>query len=189
MEAIHELEKADKNGGDFHAAYRICTRGVLCADALRGSSNLGRFDGMRYGYHSTGTNLTDSYERSRGEGFGAKQNVGSCWDRTRFRPGQYDAYYRKALKVRSLIKQDFDETFKRGCDCDTTSPSVAWKLGEKFGNPLTMYLSDIYTITANLATIPYVDSLWISKTYRLVCNLWADHLMNTRCIVLENLSR
>ncbi|MEK7452166.1 MAG: amidase, partial [Patescibacteria group bacterium] len=69
--------------------------------------------------------------------------------------GYYDAYYRKALQIRTLIKQDFDEALKKvDVILTPTSPSVAWNIGEKFNDPMTMYLSDIYTITANLATIP-----------------------------------
>ncbi len=119
------------------------------------SANLERFDGIRYGYSAAGETLLDTYERTRAEGFGAEAKRRIILGTYVLSAGYYDAYYRKAMKVRTLIKRDFEEAFK---DVDViagpTSPSIAWKLGEKFDDPLTMYLSDIYTISANLASVP-----------------------------------
>lgn len=156
MEAVSELEKGGAKVERIsmpHAQYALAAYYVIMP--CEASSNLGRFDGLRFGYHSMGENLTETYERSRGEGFGAEVKRRIMLGSYALSAGYYDAYYRKALKVRTLIKQDFDEALKRVDAIVTpTSPSIAWKLGEKFGDPLTMYLSDIYTITANLATVP-----------------------------------
>ncbi|MBI4713731.1 Asp-tRNA(Asn)/Glu-tRNA(Gln) amidotransferase subunit GatA [Candidatus Uhrbacteria bacterium] len=156
MDAVAELEKGGAKVVEIsmpHVQYALAVYYVLMP--CEASSNLGRFDGLRYGYHSTGENLTETYSRSRGEGFGPEVKRRIMLGSYALSAGYYDAYYRKALKVRSLIKKDFDEVLKHVDAIVTpTSPSVAWKLGEKFGDPLTMYLSDIYTITANLATVP-----------------------------------
>lgn len=153
------IEQLQKGGAKIerismpHTQYALGAYYVLMP--CEASSNLGRFDGLRFGYHSMGENLVKTYELSRGEGFGAEVKRRIMLGTFALSAGYYDAYYRKALKVRTLIKRDFDEAFKRVDAIITpTSPSVAWKLGEKFGDPLTMYLSDIYTITANLATVP-----------------------------------
>jgi aspartyl-tRNA(Asn)/glutamyl-tRNA(Gln) amidotransferase subunit A len=97
----------------------------------------------------------ESYARTRGDGFGGEVKRRIVFGTFALSAGYYDAYYRKALQARTLIKQDFENAFK---DVDViagpTSPAVAWALGEKFNDPLAMYLADIYTISANLATIP-----------------------------------
>src|SRR5260370_14308189 len=98
------------------------------------------------------------YKKSRGEGFGAEVKRRIMLGTYALSSGYYDAYYLKALKVRRLIKDDFDKAF---ADCDVilgpTSPTPAFKIGEKIGDPLAMYLSDIYTISANLAGIPGIS--------------------------------
>jgi aspartyl-tRNA(Asn)/glutamyl-tRNA(Gln) amidotransferase subunit A len=136
-----------------HTEYALATYYIIMPAEV--SSNLGRYDGMRYGYNSDGETLERSYTRTRGEAFGDEVKRRIMLGTYTLSAGYYDAYYRKALKVRTLIKNDFDEAFK---DVDVivgpTSPSVAWPIGEKFNDPLTMYLSDIYTISANLATVP-----------------------------------
>lgn len=156
MGAVSELEKGGAKVEEIslpHTEYALATYYILMPCEV--SSNLGRFDGLRYGYHSTGANLMETYSCSRGEGFGPEVKRRIMLGSYALSAGYYDAYYRKALKVRSLIKQDFDEALKHVDAIITpTSPSIAWKLGEKFNDPLTMYLSDIYTITANLATVP-----------------------------------
>ena len=156
MNAVAELEKGGAKVEEIsmpHTEYALATYYIIMP--CEASSNLGRYDGLRYGYHSTGNNLAETYSLSRGEGFGPEVKRRIMLGSYALSAGYYDAYYRKALKVRSLIKQDFDEAFKHVDAIVTpTSPSIAWKLGEKFGDPLTMYLSDIYTITANLATVP-----------------------------------
>ncbi|NQV89403.1 MAG: Asp-tRNA(Asn)/Glu-tRNA(Gln) amidotransferase subunit GatA [Parcubacteria group bacterium] len=156
MEAVEELKRAGAEIIDIslpHAQYALAAYYIIMP--AEASSNLGRFDGLRYGYHSNGENLQESYARTRGEGFGPEVKRRIMLGSYTLSAGYYDAYYRKALKVRSLIKKDFDEALKEVDAIVTpTSPSVAWGIGEKFNDPLTMYLSDIYTISANLATIP-----------------------------------
>ncbi len=123
------------------------------------SSNLARFDGVRYGYRAEGAEeLRQMYMRSRAEGFGAEVKRRIMLGTYVLSSGYYDAYYDKALRVRTLIERDFRTAF---ADCDVvvtpTSPTTAFRLGEKMEDPLQMYLSDVYTITANLAGIPAVS--------------------------------
>jgi aspartyl-tRNA(Asn)/glutamyl-tRNA(Gln) amidotransferase subunit A len=120
------------------------------------SSNLSRFDGVRFGYRCENpVNLEDLYKRSRGEGFGAEVKRRIMVGTYALSAGYYDAYYLKAQKIRRLIKNDFVAAFN---DVDVilgpTTPNLAWKLGEKNNDPVAAYLEDIYTITANLAGIP-----------------------------------
>jgi len=120
------------------------------------SSNLSRFDGVRYGYRAPEySDLTDMYEKSRAEGFGAEVKRRIMIGTYVLSHGYYDAYYIKAQRIRRLIAQDFVEAFKK-CDVimGPTSPSTAFKLGEKGDDPVQMYLSDIYTIAVNLAGLP-----------------------------------
>jgi len=120
------------------------------------SSNLSRFDGVRYGYRAPEySDLTDMYEKSRAQGFGAEVKRRIMIGTYVLSHGYYDAYYIKAQKIRRLIAQDFAEAFKQ-CDVimGPTSPSTAFKLGEKGDDPVQMYLSDIYTIAVNLAGLP-----------------------------------
>lgn len=120
------------------------------------SSNLARFDGVRYGYRCKDpVDLNDLYCRSRGEGFGAEVKRRIMIGTYALSAGYYDAYYLKALKVRRLIRDDFRRAFGLvDVIMGPTSPTVAFKLGEKTGDPVTMYLSDIYTISVNLAGLP-----------------------------------
>jgi aspartyl-tRNA(Asn)/glutamyl-tRNA(Gln) amidotransferase subunit A len=120
------------------------------------SSNLSRFDGVRYGYRAPEYgDLTDMYEKSRAQGFGAEVQRRIMIGTYVLSHGYYDAYYIKAQKIRRLIAQDFVEAYKQ-CDVimGPTSPSTAFKLGEKGDDPVQMYLSDIYTIAVNLAGLP-----------------------------------
>ena len=120
------------------------------------SSNLSRFDGVRYGHRAKDyTDLTEMYEKSRAEGFGAEVKRRILIGAYVLSHGYYDAYYIRAQKLRRLIAQDFTEAFKH-CDVimGPTSPSTAFKIGEKSGDPVQMYLSDIYTIAVNLAGLP-----------------------------------
>jgi aspartyl-tRNA(Asn)/glutamyl-tRNA(Gln) amidotransferase subunit A len=119
------------------------------------SSNLARYDGVHFGHRAkTFDNMIDMYARSRGEGFGKEVQRRIMLGTYALSSGYKDAYYLKALKVRRLIKDDFDKAF---AECDVimgpTSPTPAFKIGEKTDNPLEMYLSDIYTISCNLAGI------------------------------------
>ncbi len=120
------------------------------------SSNLSRFDGVRYGYRAPEYgDLTEMYERSRAQGFGAEVKRRIMIGTYVLSHGYYDAYYLQAQKIRRLIAQDFTDAFKQ-CDVimGPTSPSTAFNLGEKGDDPVQMYLSDIYTIAVNLAGLP-----------------------------------
>ena len=127
--------------------YIICT-----AEA---SSNLARYDGVRYTNRAEAETLSDMYRRTRGEGFGAECKRRIMLGTYVLSHGYYDAYYLKAQRVRALIAQDFREAFNQ-VDAIVTpvSPFPAFKLGEKLDDPMEMYLSDIYTITGDLAGIP-----------------------------------
>lgn len=120
------------------------------------SSNLSRFDGVRFGYRCENpVNLEDLYKRSRGEGFGAEVKRRIMVGTYALSAGYYDAYYLKAQKIRRLIKNDFVNAFGEvDVILGPTTPNLAWKLGEKNADPVSAYLEDIYTITANLAGIP-----------------------------------
>ncbi|MBN1380474.1 MAG: Asp-tRNA(Asn)/Glu-tRNA(Gln) amidotransferase subunit GatA [Deltaproteobacteria bacterium] len=123
------------------------------------SSNLARYDGIKYGYRTPDSlDLLDMYKKSRSDGFGAEVKRRIMLGTYALSSGYYDAYYKKASQVRALIKQDFDEVF-RTCDIilTPTTPTPAFKLGEKTDDPLQMYLSDILTISANLAGIPGIS--------------------------------
>jgi aspartyl-tRNA(Asn)/glutamyl-tRNA(Gln) amidotransferase subunit A len=125
------------------------------------SSNLARYDGVKYGFRSGAGNVQDlltMYKKTRSEGFGAEVKRRIMLGTYVLSSGYYDAYYKKASKVRALIKRDFDEAFKL-CDVILTpaSPTPAFKIGEKTDDPLQMYLSDIFTISANLAGIPGIS--------------------------------
>lgn len=120
------------------------------------SSNLARYDGVRYGYRSENYNdLSELYVKSRSEGFGEEVKRRIMIGTYVLSSGYYDAYYKKAQQVRRLIKEDFDKAFENvDVILTPTSPSVAFKKGEKTEDPIQMYLSDIFTISANLAGIP-----------------------------------
>ena len=120
------------------------------------SSNLSRFDGMRYGYRAAEyRDLNDMYSKSRTQGFGAEVKRRILIGAYVLSHGYYDAYYLQAQRIRRLIANDFVAAFKQ-CDVimGPTSPSTAFKLGEKAADPVQMYLSDIYTIAVNLAGLP-----------------------------------
>lgn len=123
------------------------------------SANLARYDGIRYGYSAKDAkNLLEVYLKSREDGLGAEVRRRIMMGAYVLSSGYYDAYYRKAQKVRTLVRADFLKVFQ---DVDAlitpTSPSVAWKLGAKLADPLAMYLSDIYTVSANVAGIPAIS--------------------------------
>jgi aspartyl-tRNA(Asn)/glutamyl-tRNA(Gln) amidotransferase subunit A len=139
-----------------HSPYAVAAY-YLVATA-EASSNLARYDGVHFGYRAPQfDNLIDMYCRTRGEGFGAEVKRRVMLGTYALSSGYKDAYYLKALKVRRLIKDDFDRAFA-ACDvlAGPVSPTPAFKLGEKVADPLAMYLSDIYTISANLAGLPGV---------------------------------
>jgi aspartyl-tRNA(Asn)/glutamyl-tRNA(Gln) amidotransferase subunit A len=143
-----------------HTEYAVsCYYIIGCSEA---SSNMARFDGMQYGYRYQEANkkyaLIDMCMRTRGEAFGLEAKRRIILGTYSLSSGYYDAYYLKACKVRALIKADFDKAFN---ECDMiltpTTPTTAFKIGEKIEDPLAMYLSDIFTIPSNLAGIPAIS--------------------------------
>lgn len=137
-----------------HTEYAIPTYYLIAT--AEASSNLARYDGVRYGFRAEGaTNLREMYSRTRDQGFGAEVKRRIMLGTYALSAGYYDQYYGKAQRVRALIERDFREAFDR-CDviATPTSPTPAFRLGEKTDDPLKMYLSDIYTITVNLAGVP-----------------------------------
>ena len=122
------------------------------------SSNLARYDGVKYGFRSKGENLIDMYEKTRSEGFGDEVKRRIMIGTYVLSSGYYDAYYLKAQKVRRLIKNDFDEAYKEVDAILTPStPSSAFKIGEKLNDPVSMYLNDIFTVPINLAGLPAIS--------------------------------
>ncbi|MHB8173247.1 MAG: Asp-tRNA(Asn)/Glu-tRNA(Gln) amidotransferase subunit GatA [Nitrospirota bacterium] len=137
-----------------HSGYAIATYYILATSEA--SSNLARYDGVKYGYRAKEhEDLLDMYKRTRSEGFGPEVKRRIMLGTYALSSGYYDAYYKKGQQVRTLIKRDFDDAFR---DVDViitpTAPTPAFKLGEKTADPLQMYLSDIFTISVNLAGIP-----------------------------------
>lgn len=156
-EAIEVLKKQGASVVDVnlpHTDYAIAVY-YLVATA-EASSNLARYDGVKYGSRAKDSkNLMDMYCKTRDEGFGSEVKRRIMLGAYSLSAGYYDAYYKKASQVRTLIKRDFEEAFKK-CDVilTPTTPTPAFKIGEKTADPLTMYLSDIFTISCNLAGIP-----------------------------------
>ncbi|HAS84930.1 MAG TPA: Asp-tRNA(Asn)/Glu-tRNA(Gln) amidotransferase GatCAB subunit A [Candidatus Yonathbacteria bacterium] len=122
------------------------------------SSNLARFDGVRYGYHVDGANLLEDYIRSRGEGFGREVRRRILLGTYVLSSGYYDAYYGRACAVREMLKKDLEKAFE---DVDIiatpTTPTPAFKIGEKSSDPLQMYLADIFTVPVNIAGVPAIS--------------------------------
>jgi aspartyl-tRNA(Asn)/glutamyl-tRNA(Gln) amidotransferase subunit A len=139
-----------------HTEYAVATYYII--GSSEASSNLQRFDGIKYGLRSKSSGLKNLYTRTRGQGFGQEAKRRIFLGTYSLSSGYYDAYYSKALKARRLIKNYFDQAFKEvDAILTPTSPSVAFKIGERLNEPLNMYLSDIYTISANLAGLPAVS--------------------------------
>jgi aspartyl-tRNA(Asn)/glutamyl-tRNA(Gln) amidotransferase subunit A len=140
-----------------HTPYAVPTY-YLVATA-EASSNLARYDGVRYSHRANGVKtLSEMYRRSRDEGFGAEVKRRIMLGTYALSTGYYDAYYLKAQKVRTLLTRDFEEAFRKVDAIVTpTSPTAAFRLGEKSNDPLAMYLADIYTVTADLAGIPGIS--------------------------------
>jgi aspartyl-tRNA(Asn)/glutamyl-tRNA(Gln) amidotransferase subunit A len=139
-----------------HTDYAIATY-YLVATA-EASSNLARYDGVRYGLRAPATELRDMYKKTRGAGFGAEVKRRIMLGTYALSAGYYDAYYLKAQKVRALIARDFIEAFtKVDCIVTPTSPVPAFRLGERTADPLQMYLADIYTVTGSLAGVPGIS--------------------------------
>ena len=155
---------------------------IACAEA---SSNLGRFDGIRYGYRTKNfKNLKDIYKNSRSEGFGAEVKRRIILGTYVLSSGYYDAYYKKAQKLRTIIKQEFETLFKKYDVLITpTSPTVAYKIGTKSNNPLEMYLADLCTVSVNIAGLPGisipcgVDSLGMPIGLQLIGKPFAEETL------------
>ena len=156
------IETLKKEGAEIvdvtlpHTEYAVSVYYLIAT--AEASSNLARYDGVKYGLRKSGGGLLEMYKNTREAGFGAEVKRRIMLGTYSLSAGYYDAYYHKASQVRTLIKNDFDEAFK-GCDliATPTSPTAAFKLGEKTDDPLTMYLSDIFTISCNLAGNPGIS--------------------------------
>lgn len=140
-----------------HTEYAVSTYYII--GPAEASSNLARFDGVQYGFRALDPkDMIDMYIQTRSKGFGNEAKRRILLGTYCLSSGYYDAYYMKALKVRTKIKEDFEKAFG-SCDCiiTATSPTPAFNIGEKTGDPLSMYLSDIFTIPANLAGLPGIS--------------------------------
>lgn len=139
-----------------HTKYALPTYYIVAPAEC--SSNLARYDGVRYGLRVEGKDITDMYERTRAEGFGAEVRRRVLMGTYVLSAGYYDAYYLKAQKVRTLIARDFAEAFSEVDVLLTpTAPSAAFAIGEKTDDPLSMYLNDVFTVTVNLAGLPGIS--------------------------------
>jgi aspartyl-tRNA(Asn)/glutamyl-tRNA(Gln) amidotransferase subunit A len=160
-EAIKTMEKCGAKSVEIslpHTQYCLAVYYIIAP--AEASSNLARYDGVKYGFRAPAAELLDMYKKTRMQGFGAEVKRRIMIGTYALSAGYYDAYYKKASQVRALIKRDFEEAFKK-CDVilTPTTPTPAFKIGEKTDNPLQMYLSDIFTISANLAGIPGISVL------------------------------
>ena len=155
---------------------------IACAEA---SSNLGRFDGIRYGYRSEKfSNLKDIYKNSRSEGFGAEVKRRIILGTYVLSSGYYDAYYKKAQKVRTLIKNAYGELFEKyDLLLTPTSPTIAFKIGEKTASPLEMYMADICTVPVNIGGLPgmsvpcELDSKGLPISFQLIAKPFAEEMI------------
>ena len=139
-----------------HTKYALSTYYIVAP--AEASSNLARYDGVKYGFRSLGENLIDMYEKTRSEGFGEEVKRRIMIGTYVLSSGYYDAYYLKAQKVRQLIKKDFDDAYKKVDAILTPStPSSAFKIAEKTNDPVSMYLNDIFTVPVNLAGLPGIS--------------------------------
>jgi len=165
-----EIEKLWKKGIEYakdcgaeiidislpHTSYALPTYYIVAP--AEASSNLARYDGVKYGLRSSGESLIDMYEKTRSEGFGEEVKRRIMIGTYVLSSGYYDAYYLKAQKVRQLIKKDFDEAYNKVDAILTPStPSSAFKIGEKSNDPVSMYLNDIFTVPVNLAGLPGIS--------------------------------
>ena len=160
MQALATLEKLGATWEEVslpHSKYALSTYYLLSSSEA--SANLARFDGVRYGYRSPNSNnLMELYKNSRAEGFGDEVKRRIMLGTFALSSGYYDAYYKKAQKARTLIKKDFEDVFaKYDVIVGPTTPTPAFKIGEKTSDPLTMYANDILTIPVNLAGVPGIS--------------------------------
>ena len=176
------------------ADYALATYYIIaCAEA---SSNLGRFDGIRYGYRTQNySNLKELYKNSRSEGFGAEVKRRIILGTYVLSSGYYDAYYKKAQQVRTLVKNEFKKAFaKYDVLLTPTSPTVAFEIGTKSNNPLEMYLADICTVSVNIAGLPAisipcgVDSKNMPIGMQLIGNHFAEETILNVAYAFEKIS-
>jgi len=161
--AVREAVKVLENAGAVisevslpHAEQALAVYYILMPCEV--SANLSRYDGIRYGSRVDGKTLMDVYKESRGKGFGVEARRRIMLGTYALSAGYYDAYYLKAQKVRRLIAEDFARVFADvDCILTPTTPTTAWKIGEKGDDPVTMYLSDIYTVSVNVAGLPAIS--------------------------------
>ena len=194
----HEVEKAVKTGIDAlasqgariekislpHTEYAVATYYIIAT--AEASSNLSRYDGVKYGFRAKDySNLMEMYKNTRAEGFGPEVKRRIMLGTYCLSAGYYDAFYKKASQVRTLIIQDFRQAFEK-CDCIAApvAPTTAFKLGEKVDDPVQMYLSDIFTIPVNLAGIPgiSVPCGFDSRGLPVGLQLMAGHLQEEKLI-------
>ena len=175
-----------------HAKYGIAVYYIIAT--AEASSNLARYDGVRYGFRAENAEaLRQMYFRTREEGFGEEVKRRIMLGTYVLSSGYYDAYYAKAQKVRALVKRDYQTAFA-SCDAiiTPTSPSVAFTIGEKSDDPLSMYLNDIYTVSANLAGVPGISvPCGLSREglpigFQLVGNFWSEsELLNLSAVYAD----
>ncbi|MFN2500996.1 MAG: Asp-tRNA(Asn)/Glu-tRNA(Gln) amidotransferase subunit GatA [Pyrinomonadaceae bacterium] len=166
-----------------YAKYGIAVYYIIAT--AEASSNLARYDGVRYGFRAEEANeLRKMYSRTREEGFGAEVKRRIMLGTYVLSSGYYEAYYAKAQKVRTLIKGDYQTAFKQ-CDVilTPTTPTVAFKIGERSNDPLAMYLSDVYTVSANLAGVPAISipcgisAKGLPIGLQLIGNFWSEDVL------------
>ncbi|MFT9598320.1 Asp-tRNA(Asn)/Glu-tRNA(Gln) amidotransferase subunit GatA [Mesobacillus sp.] len=160
MDALVVLERLGATWEEVslpHSKYALATYYLLSSSEA--SANLARFDGVRYGYRTPNAeNLIEMYKKTRAEGFGEEVKRRIMLGTFALSSGYYDAYYKKAQKVRTLIKQDFENVFEKyDVIVGPTTPTPAFKIGENIGDPMTMYANDILTIPVNLAGVPAIS--------------------------------
>jgi aspartyl-tRNA(Asn)/glutamyl-tRNA(Gln) amidotransferase subunit A len=157
--AIKKMESLGAKIEDIslpHTEYALAAYYIVMPAEV--SANLSRYDGIKYGLSKTGKNLLDVYLESREKGFGSEARRRIILGTYILSAGYYDAYYLRAQKVRTLIKKDFEKAFEKVDAIFTpVSPTTAFKIGEKVDDPLMMYLSDIFTISVNLAGLPAIS--------------------------------
>jgi len=175
-----------------HAKYGIAVYYIIAT--AEASSNLARFDGVRYGFRAEeARTLQEMYSETREQGFGEEVKRRIMLGTYVLSSGYYDAYYTKAQKVRALVKRDYSEAFKK-CDAilTPTSPTTAFKIGERVSDPLAMYLSDVYTVSANLAGVPAISipcgisSEGLPIGTQLIGDFWSEDTLLNLASVYEN---
>ncbi|MFN4219788.1 MAG: Asp-tRNA(Asn)/Glu-tRNA(Gln) amidotransferase subunit GatA [bacterium] len=190
------LRLIESNGGvikevDFpYLEYSIpCYYIIAVSEA---SSNLARYDGVRYGLRVEAEDVRTMMKKSRGEGFGLEVKRRILAGTFCLSSGYYDAYYKKALQVRNVIKRDFENIFK---EVDfvimPTSPNLPWKIGEKVNDPVKMYLSDVYTVAVNLAGLPAINIPFYNDYFpvgiQIISNYFQDAKIISLAYILQNI--